>query len=320
MKYIKQLINEEIDLLLKEGFYENPLTTMQDILNSFRDRTLIFFDTETTGISSKADSSQITEIAGVAYLANTAEKLGEFHKKISLNDKVEKARERQVSNPEEVKNMSINSILAMTGYFEENTEFTSEKEAMEGFKEFVSSFQNPLLIAHNAVFDMRQINDALKRNGSSFMPKIRVMDSLGLVKNYIQPLLNILRRGRASNRVQRLLVAMAFPRKEVISMGKGEFSELLNSIPEEELEERHKKYSYLYSSLAHLTAGLKIDLKDWHSAIADTEALAQVVKQLSELMDSYSHFDDRFRMDRDRARRVAIGKERKRNKNLPPRT
>lgn len=41
-KLLQEYIKLQISKILSEGFYENPMTTIQDILDSFKDRTLIF--------------------------------------------------------------------------------------------------------------------------------------------------------------------------------------------------------------------------------------------------------------------------------------
>ena len=65
---------------------------------------------------------------------------------------------------------------------------------------------------------MMQINNGLKRHNSGYMPKLQVLDTLQLVNNYMKPLLKILQGGSASPRVQRLIVALSFPAKDIKSL------------------------------------------------------------------------------------------------------
>ena len=57
----------------------------------------------------------------------------------------------------------------------------------------------------------------------------------------------------------------------------------------------------LYGSLKHLAAGLNVELKNWHSAVADATALSGVLQKLSQIMTRYEKFEQRFEMQRKRA-------------------
>ena len=95
---LQEIIAAEIKKVMSEGFYENPMTTITDILDSFQDRTLIFFDTETTGLTGTKDFSQVTEIAAVAFNSD-GEQLEQYHYKTNLSPavkaKIEKERQKQ---------------------------------------------------------------------------------------------------------------------------------------------------------------------------------------------------------------------------------
>lgn len=328
-KILQEIISAEIRKIMSEGFYENPMTTITDILNSFQDRTLIFFDTETTGFSGTKKFSQVTEIAAVAFNSE-GEQLEEYHYKTELSPAVKKTiesekekqnRQREIEaarkeNPASTEKdvwswkwKGIEDILKMTGYEKNTAPVIEEKEALEGFKRFVVSFPNPLLVAHNATFDMMQINNGLKRHNLGYMPKVQVLDTLQLTNNYIKPLLKILQGGSASPRVQRLLVALSLPAKDIKAMSSEEIQQKLDAIPD--LEERYKKVDKIFASLGHLSVGLNVNLTDWHTAIADAKALSQILLNLSELMATYENMDTRFDLQRKRAREMAYQRSRK---------
>ena len=86
-KFLQEIITSEVKKIISEGFYENPMTTITDILDSFQDKTLIFFDTETTGLSGTKEFSQVTEIAAVAF-DSQGQQLGEYHFKTELSPSV----------------------------------------------------------------------------------------------------------------------------------------------------------------------------------------------------------------------------------------
>ncbi len=446
-KLLQEYIRLEISKILLEGFYENPMTTIQDILNSFSGRTLIFFDTETTGLSGTNSFSQITEIAAVVF-DDKAKKIGQYHYKTKLNPAVltkinqeknkkteqrildlrieeikqykedliklkkilenissvifekitssnvqnslEKLRkklfvktidlinnkEKNISktklkessefniqieieniisdykkltnllnsisydNPletekkisKEIKNFlkkfqsfimeikpeknewdwkwkSIEDILDMTQYYESNAEITTEKNALEGFKSFIYSFTNPLLIAHNASFDMMQINNGLHRYNLKYISKnIPILDTVKLFENYIKPLLRILKGGNPTEKIKRLIVALSFQAKDIKQMDVQQYKEFIDK---QNIEEIYKNVNRLYSSLKHLSVGLNVELNNWHSAVADAEALSKVLLILSKIMYKYKHFENQFELQRKRANELGYQRKRK---------
>lgn len=445
-KLLQEYIKLQISKILSEGFYENPMTTMQDVLGSFSGRTLIFFDTETTGLRGTNSFSQIIEIAAVAF-DDQAKQLGQYHYKTKLNPEVlkrieeekDKKRKQQVidSRREEVKNYkkdltklqkvlkkisseiksrigsehiqisleelrnklfvkianlinppekkslksaikesvefdmkkkikeliseyqiltsfltsipsdspletekqiskeikrylekiqnlllkiepeeneweqnwkSIEDILDMTQYHELNAKVISEREALQGFKQFIDSFTKPLLIAHNARFDMMQINNGMKRYNLGYIPKdIQVLDTVKLFKNYINPLLTILKGGNPTEETKRLIVALSFQTKDIKEMDIQQYKEFIDK---QNIEDIYKNVTTLFGSLKHLTVGLNVELKNWHSAVADAEALSKVLLNFSQIMSKYKHFEQKFKMQRKRAEKLGNKRQR----------
>lgn len=445
-KLLQEYIKLQISEILSEGFYENPMTTIQDVLDSFSGRTLIFFDTETTGLTGTKSFSQITEIAAVAF-NDQAKQLGQYHYKTKLNpgvltrieqEKKKKSKQQIIdSRREEIKNYkedltklkevleklsseiqnriisaniqssleelrkklfikitnlitppekkssksaikesvefdiekeienlvseyeilvsyinsipsdspletekqiskeikkylrkiqallleiepeknewdwkwkSIEDILDMTQYHESNAEVISEKEALQGFKQFIDSFPNPLLIAHNATFDMMQINNGMKRYNLGYIPKdMQVLDTVKLVENYIKPLLRILKGGNPTEKTKRLIVALSFQAKDIKEMDIQQYKEFIDK---QNIEDIYKNVTKLFGSLKHLTVGLNVELKNWHSAVADAQALSQVLLNLSQIMFKYKHFEQQFEMQRKRSGELGYQRQR----------
>jgi len=432
-KLLQEYIKLQISKILSEGFYENPMTTIQDVLDSFSGRTLIFFDTETTGFSGTMKWSQITEIAAVAF-DDQANQLEKYHTKIELSPAVEKEikkqKERQkdqqfidslkqelpknifelkkleeilenlamliqenfknrrdliklqkellsklsskieevsgIQNNLSLKNkdfnfsikeeiqkilslsekateeeqidallknniqkfietitqekaweagrQSIEDILKLTGYHNSDdptVQYIEEKEALEGFKQFIDSFPKPLLIAHNATFDMMQINNGMKRHNLGYLSKYQVLDTVKLVENYIKPLLRILKGGNPTEKTKRLIVALSFQTKDIKEMDIEQYKAFIDK---QNIEDIYKNVNKLYGSLKHLTAGLNVELKNWHSAVADAEALSGVMLNLSQIMFKYKHFEQQFELQRKRAAEIGFQRQRAKKK------
>ena len=156
-----------------------------------------------------------------------------------------------------------------------------------------------MLIAHNATFDMMQINNGIKRRNLGVLPKdIPVLDTVKLVKNYIHPLLRILKGGSPPEITKRLIVALSYPAKDIKNMDIEQYKQFID---EQNIDEIYQNVKNLYGSLKHLAAGLNVELKNWHSAVADATALSGVLQKLSQIMTRYEKFEQRFEMQRKRA-------------------
>lgn len=88
---------------IQEGQLEKANMSITDIYRLIYNRTLIIFDTETTGLDPKQDFNMITEIAAMAYDHNGV-MLEKFHKKIKLIQPVFDRIERDKQVLDDMKN------------------------------------------------------------------------------------------------------------------------------------------------------------------------------------------------------------------------
>lgn len=259
--YIKLILREA----LEEGQIEKTLLTLDQVVDKIKNKTLIFIDTETTTLDPKKSFAQITEIAGVAYDTNTGERLSEFNMKAKLTSatlsqiEAEKGMKARGEWKEEQK--TVEDLLGMTAYHTETVPYQEESEMMEGFVDFINSFadRNPVLVAHNARFDMYQIGKALERHKLPKMPTMPVIDTKALVKNYLQPLLSLMEK--EGDPAAEPLLRVLRPKKLFVNR------------------------------LGNLGDAFQVSTKHWHSAIADTEQLAGILSALinffEERQDTY---------------------------------
>ena len=77
------------------------------MLNKISNKTLIFWDTETTGIDPKKDYVQIIEIAGIAIDSETGKELGRYHKKSKLKQSVYDRIKEEEGKTNAIKNASL---------------------------------------------------------------------------------------------------------------------------------------------------------------------------------------------------------------------
>jgi DNA polymerase III alpha subunit (gram-positive type) len=87
---------------------------------------------------------------------------------------------------------SIKDLMDMTAYSEENAEFTEHIDMLKGFKKWIDGYNNRIIVAHNARFDMYQVNSPLAKIGQQYRITGEVVDSLILSKQYLVPILKVL--------------------------------------------------------------------------------------------------------------------------------
>jgi len=259
--YIKLVLRES----LEEGQIEKTLLTLDQVVDKIKNKTLIFIDTETTTLDPKKSFAQITEIAGVAYDTNTGERLGEFNMKAKLTpatlSQIETEKGMKARGEWKEEHKTVEDLLGMTAYHTETVPYQEEAEMMEGFVDFINSFadRNPILVAHNARFDMYQIGKALERHKLPKMSIMPVVDTKALVKNYLQPLLSLMEK--EGDPAAEPLLRVLRPKKLFVNR------------------------------LGNLGDAFQVSTKHWHSAIADTEQLAGILSSLinffEERQDTY---------------------------------
>jgi len=255
-----------IKSVITEGKIERKKFDLKQLVDFIKNRVIIFFDTETTGLDPRRSFRLITEIAAVAYDTSTGQRLGEYSKKAHLTDPVKQRMEKEKQRKEKGEwpkdKPTIEDLLKMTAYHEGDVPYEEEKEMMKGFLDFVNSFadKNPILVAHNAKFDMYQVGKALETHGLPKMPRYNVADSVVIAREYLFP----------------LLVAQEKEAKGTLNP-ESELAHLLKAVRPQ------KRFS---AKLISLGQGFKVDTKHWHSAIADTEQLAGILARMIQFFES----------------------------------
>lgn len=234
--------------MINEGKYLSGDYGFDEVISDIQGKTLIFFDTETTGINPNIKYVQVTEIAGVAY-DPTGKQLDSFHKKSTLNPDTKKAQdyEDKTGEPISGKGKTISDINKMTGYDDENAgERMSEKDMLLAFKSWVEGFTNPILVAQNTEFDMKQV--------ATKIGKINVdttLDTLQFARIFMTPIMDTLKDNPEIQKTRELMTVT-----------------------------RTNKWGRSYKELSHTLdiLGKVFDVKTdmWHSAIADTQQLAGI--------------------------------------------
>lgn len=282
-KFRSQTIKEETEVTTQEFI---------DKMNSFAKHTWIFFDTETMGLEPNSD--QLTEIAAIAVSPvgwrDDAEFIGEFNEKIKLNPE---SLER-LNNPESPERMDWEKeqskfkkrldkpqdVLSLTRYGERGRAFMSEKRALEEFVNFISQFDNPLLLAQNAAFDMKFVSTRLAKYDGA-LEKLPVLDTMTVMNNYMVPLLRTLAKQQD-----------------------WEAKKILNKLT----QKSQWGGRYTSVSMGVVSKAFNISINDWHNALADVKMMMAMFREVYKLLKRDSDVNIRPSYDK------VMAKQHRRNK------
>ena len=254
--------------LLKEAkLYAYTIQEVLDQFLKFDGKVLVLLDTETVGLEPNTPYIQLTHLAAMAFDGSTLAELGEFSKKVNIGEPLHRAINDPAS-PEAThlgKEMARRlkkykrpdkhpaELLKMTGYYDGNEEKLDEKAALIAFEEFLNKFDNVILVAHNAVFDLKTIQARRRFHGLPPMKRYPVLDTLKITRLFFVP----------------ALVSMeTTPEVKAILDG------LLAKT----------KYRSYTSSLGKLAQVLGVKVDNWHDAKEDVKMLFQVLQKVIEFL------------------------------------
>lgn len=224
--------------------------TVDSILAKVQGKTVIVFDTETSGLSVNLPWVQVTEIAAIAFEADTGKQLGIFHKKIKLTPetKAEINVQRRNIGPndrgslEGPRGANIPDLFRMSRYGDKDAPREDIKKVYQGFVDFINQYNNPILLGQNAGFDMGQMFAPMKKLGIQRPQFSEVLDTMILGRTWIYPLL---KAGEAAGD------------EEAANMLQG-----FNNVD----KKGNVKLSF---SLKNLGQAFNVSAKHWHSGISD---------------------------------------------------
>ncbi len=240
---------------------------LTDFQEKYQDRTLVFFDTETTGFHRRAD--QLTEVAGIATDINFNE-IGSFRRKIKLHPGILNRRPR------------AKQVLSWTRYGERGMKYEEEQEVLQAFVEWIDSFENPVMVAQNANFDMRFI----ARYEKGKINNLEAIDTKDILEMFFLPALTV-----AANQ------------------GDMEAETILSNIPMS-----GSKSAVKSSSMGKVTPALGINADEWHRADADVKMMIQMLKTVNDWLRDHQNLEVKPEQERFISRKRYFNKKRRMNR------
>ena len=253
--------------------------SVDSILSKVQGKTIIVFDTETSGLSVKLPWVQVTEIAAIAFEADTGKQLGVFHKKIDLKPETKAEIDVQKRNItptdrgslEGPRGLNIPDLFRMSRYGDKDAARGNIKAVYQGFVNFINQYNSPILLGQNVGFDMGQMFAPLQKLGIE-RPRIgEVLDTMTIGRTWIYPLL---KAGEAVGDQQAAQLAQGF---EVTKNGKTSLS----------------------FTLGKLGQVFDVSAKHWHSGISDAmqtyEIFVKMVQYLKQAQQQGYDVSDEFK-------------------------
>lgn len=280
------------------------ISQLLDEFQKFDGNDLIFFDTETLGLNPDPEYIQLTQIALVVVDGATMKEKRALNLKIQLNDSAKRflepsSWERQdwEKYKEGSHDKTPDEVLDMTGYFNDLPEkLATEEKALQLFSQVISNAKNPILVAHNASFDMRFISVRAKRFNIN-MKKVPVVDTLRLAKYYLIPVLQKLEKSeilKQLRRVKEMKVSDINNNNDANRKSKAKKksdAEFERFTAEDGTEMLKITYGKPSASLGKLTPALLGKIEDWHDALADVKSMILVYQKIIEILHANRNVD-----------------------------
>lgn len=299
-------------------------TSTQELLDKvlqFEDKTLIFFDTETMGLNPNKSYSQLLQLGIIVLDGNSMTEVESHNIKIRFNDNIDSLfksdspeRKEWDKKSAEKSYKSPTQILSMTHYFEnKDARVMSEAEALDLFKGIVGGkYPSPILLAHNASFDMNFINTRASINKIK-IDRVPVIDTLKISQLYFIPILQGIKSKLATELKFTKVMKVADIKPKDPNAPKShrpsstEFER--GKDPETGEETLTIRTGQPSSSLGKLAVALFHKVENWHSALADTKTMIDVFKKIIEYLTLHKDLD--IRKNKETAFRVIKRREAK---------
>lgn len=239
-------------------FYEANIPYGDNPFDSITGKTIVFFDTETTGIN--PSGNQITELAAKSIDGDTLQELDEFHLHAKLTEQTLAKIESEITNPPEGPYAkTVEEILKMTNYYNYQAEAT-EPELIQKFSQWLP--EGSVIVAHNAKFDLKMVNTRANIHGIDPITHFsKVLDTMQMSREFF------------------------IPASQELELENPEIKDQLDRLTTKFT--KSGKRAKVSSRLGDLIDALGETLKNWHEAMADVDATIKIFKQFKTFFDKH---------------------------------
>ena len=248
-------------------------TSIQDLLENlmqFENNTLILLDIETLGLNPSFEYEQITELAAAALKNDDLSVIDKINFKVKLSksalelltetESIQRfSWERRQKRRGKTAILDPNEIIEMTKYTKINAPEETERNAILKFYEFVDKYKNPVVVAHNADFDVKYLLTRSKLYDLKF-PTVSVLDTLKISQFFFVPTLQTLKN-------------------------KKDVEKLANSLM------RNSQNHHISSRLGDLAEAFGVNADGWHTASSDVEMTRCVLIEMIKFFKKYQFTD-----------------------------
>jgi len=243
------------------------LDSPSQVFNRLKDETLLFFDTETTGLN--PHQCQLTEIAAQVVRGPSFEVIDSFDRKIDLNEKTLNKIKEESEGHKDPKKMTVEQILKMNRYHDNTKKSESEDKVLNDFYDFCKKY-NPIIVAQNAKFDL----DFVNTRGDKKIPNKGVYDTMLMARYWFIPAVKTLSEKD---------VLKEKIRSRIITDDKGK----------------------IRSTLGNLIKAFAEKISGWHRAIDDVKSTVKAFQKIMNYFEEYKdvHEEDKYKSEMGKALR-----------------
>jgi DNA polymerase III epsilon subunit-like protein len=263
-------------ILQETGLYSYSTKDLLEKFLAFDGKTMIFLDTESTGLDPNTFYTQLTQVALLVVDGSTWEIKETFSTKVNIRPEVDRAM-NDPSSREAVEFGKENQrylrkykkpivtpkdLLDKSQYFSDGDNRVDEKDALLEVQKIVEKYQNVVLIAHNIQFDIKMIQTRRRINGLSPMKRYESLDTLAVSRYFFIPALVSLKDSEEAKKFLEMLLAKT----------------------------KFKSYTTALGKLADV---FRIKADNWHDALADVTMLFKILQKMIEFLEKNKDLDIR---------------------------
>jgi DNA polymerase III alpha subunit (gram-positive type) len=289
--------------MLNEKIYGKTIPDILDHIELFKGKTLVFFDTETTGLEPNRSYEQVTQIAAIAVNGDDWTKLGQFEEKAALNPNVKqilndpsiKAFVEKLKDPNfQITNKEVdkNLLTPQTQELLRNIKNPISREYMKDYVRWVKKYKKHPTSLEDILGFTRY------SSGKPEAERVSEKDMLINFENFVNQYgenvilishnaafdMKVIETRRRENRLQRMKKYKVFDNLMFTRYFLIPLKVVLNDKQFLDQVTTKSKVQPYSSSLGKVAQAMSINPSGWHDALADVDMMIQVIQEIIKLL------------------------------------